>query len=785
MSPRLHNLIRIAQELRDAARPRPLPLERPKIIQFPVNDICNSRCQMCNIWQQKLDRQITVEELDQILASPLFAAVEAVGLNGGEPTLRPDLPQLVEVLFRRLPRLRGVGLITNAYKSQQVIERITAVGEVVAAHGSSLDVMVSLDGVGDVHDRVRGRPGNFAQAERVIDAILASPLVHTRRFGCTVIRENVYHLHDLHEYALRKGIYIKYRLGIPHQRLYSRHVTDPFALTFEERCHLAIFLENLLQHYDTGLQQAVFYRSLIGQLMHDAPRRAGCDWQHKGVTISARGELLYCAVESRTLGDATKSDPEALYFGNEDHLKEIVANRCAHCTHDYMGLPPAGALAKSYARRAANRLGLGQARNVPLIQPLRRIKQTMQLSRGLQARLRAYPSTEQQGAVQPAAPRLRPTDRPPRVLLCGWYGTETTGDKAILGGVIAALRATLGPAELTLASLEPYISELTRNQMEELADVPVVDLQSAYELVPTMDLVVLAGGPLMAIEPLADIYALFHRAATQKIVTVALGCGVGPLGAPAFNQQIRAILDLASVRIYRDQRSAQLANDLGVAPGADAVAEDPALTWLDGQPASAPVRRHRQILLGLRDWPYHEYARHLSLAEGATIKERFEEELRAALSELAERYPDLTLLPVPMCTNHHGGDDRWFYRRWLRASPQLWERVDATLLGPDVSPTRVAESFRTAAVALTMRFHATLFALSAQTPVVAIDYTLGQGKVAALGGRYGLPTIALNQVQRAAMVAVLEPLLTDAPPRPALPAPTLTSRLQALLEVAR
>ncbi|MFV9504779.1 MAG: polysaccharide pyruvyl transferase family protein [Oscillochloridaceae bacterium umkhey_bin13] len=784
MLDRVRRLVRLTEDIAQSLYPRPLPLVKPRVIQFPVNDICNSRCQMCNIWQQKLDRQISVDELDQILASPLFASVESVGLNGGEPTLRADLPQLAEVLFRRLPRLRGVGVITNAYLGEQVVQRLQAVGEVVASHQGKLDVMISLDGVGAVHDRVRGRPGNFVQVERVLDALRPSPLIHSWRFGCTVIRENVYHLHDLHEYAFRRGVYIKYRLGIPHQRLYSREVVDPFALTLAERSHFAIFLEQILRHYETGLQQQIFYRSLIGQLTYHQPRSAGCFWQHRGVTLSARGELLYCAVESRTLGDARHEDPERLYFDNADHLQSIVAERCASCTHDYMGQPPANALLRSYGRRAAERIGLNHLRNQPLFQPLRQVTRSIQQQRGLQARLKRYGLSTQAAPAMPAPPRVRrgTTAKPLRVLLCGWYGTETTGDKAILGGVIASLRAVLGPAEFSVASLEPYISEVTRQQMPDLADVATLDLATAHAQAATMDLVVFAGGPLMAIQALADMHALFDQAARHGVVTLVMGCGVGPLGTPALNQQIRAILDLASVRIYRDHRSAQLAAQLGVRPGHDAVAEDPALTWLQQLDLPAPVRHPCQLLLGLRDWPYHEYAP--GVRQAAALKMRFEQEVRQALRELITRDPELRLLPLPMCTNHLGGDDRWFYRRWLHDAPDLWARVDPVLLGADQPPMQIAQVYRGATAALTMRFHATIFALSAQTPLVALDYTLGQGKVAALAQRHGLPSLALDQVRGSTLVALLRPLLDGtAPPQPLAP-PTLTACLRGLLELA-
>ena len=72
-------------------RNKPWPLEKPVVLQFPVNDICDARCRMCHVWQQKLGKQISCDELQRVLKNPLFFEIRYVGINGGEPTLRNDL----------------------------------------------------------------------------------------------------------------------------------------------------------------------------------------------------------------------------------------------------------------------------------------------------------------------------------------------------------------------------------------------------------------------------------------------------------------------------------------------------------------------------------------------------------------------------------------------------------------------------------------------------------------------------------------------------------------------
>ncbi|MGD1874124.1 MAG: polysaccharide pyruvyl transferase family protein [Mastigocoleus sp.] len=752
------------QSLYLTTKSKPWRQQKPIVLQFPVNDICNSKCQMCNIWEQKYDNQITPEQLEKTIANPLFSEVQVIGINGGEPTLRKDLGELVDVLFTKLPSLKAISLITNSLNSSQVIERITEVGNIIKSHHGRLDVMVSLDGVGEIHDRVRGRQGNFNNVLKVIDFIQKSNLVSVSRLGCTVIKDNVYGVHDLLEFALSQDIYIKYRLGIPHQRLYSKDVIEPFDLTFADKYHLAIFLENLNKFYEKSDEQRFFYTSLIDQLMYQKPRTAGCDWQHRGATLSARGELLYCAVASKTLGSAISEDAEKLYFDNNEHLGSIIQNKCASCTHDYVGIPPKNVLIKSYAGRILSKLGF----SIDEIKTLKGLKSVKLLKqqRDINSRINRYGiKPELFGKLQPAKHFPHSLDNPPKVLICGWYGTETLGDKAILGGVVKSLHNSLGKIELHLASLEEYISQMTIEQMPELQGCKLHSIASAVTIAKSMNLVVFGGGPLMAIAEVVDMLAIFQKAAENKVPTLVAGCGVGPLGEEHYNDFIKNLLLCASHRIYRDRTSLEIAESLGVDTSADAIAEDPAFTYLENSTGNdcnndvVNLSQQSSLILGLRNFPYEQYAHHMGFNTAKILKERFEKEIILTLEQLLNKYPNLKIIPFPMCTNHMGGDDRWFYRDLFRKNQKILTALDMSCLGAEIVPSEAIKVFKSASVALTMRFHALVFALSAHTPTVAIDYTLGKGKVKSLAQKHSVPYMGIDRIDSEFMVHTLSEII--------------------------
>lgn len=732
------------------------PQRKPERIQFPVNDVCNARCVMCNIWHQKKTHEITPEEVRQILVDPLFSLVQGVGLNGGEPTLRRDLPELATALIESLPSLRSISLITNGLHRQRARDNILRLSKVCRDMGKQFNVMVSIDGVGALHDFVRGRDGNFANADGLLSDLQDLGAADTLQIGCTVVRQNIFGLHELLAYAQNKGIYIKYRLGVPHRRLYKQANDTPFTLgrttwpdlqpfelDLEQTVHFAEFLLNLNRHYEKSLPQQWFYRSLVDQMLEGTPRQAGCAWRNAGVTLTSRGELAYCAVESDVLGDARQESATQLYWNNNTHLEAIKRDKCGSCHHDYGGMPEGPHLRRFAKERLKGSDPVQSAMTLLKSTPIGQHMQAQRSRQGAEsiiARLRDLDTPT-------SATHLQAPDGKPLVVICGWYGTETAGDKAILGGVVHALRQTMGEIEVCLASLYPHISRVTVVQMPELGRIRIVPIDMAASLLDKAALLAFGGGPLMAIPRMAVMVGLFERAAKSGVPSLVAGCGVGPMGNEAQNELVRRLLALAHRRIYRDEGSRELAATLGIDTTADLVAEDPAFTWLEQANAHSSTQRSpRRLLLGLRDWPFRDYASHLDEALARQIKQAFDQGMVELLAKLVEEYPDLEIAPIAMCANSHGGDDRFYYIETLCRHSKVKGALDMGLLGRELTPQQYVDEFRRSTFALTMRFHSLVFAAATGTPCLAIDYTVGKGKVGALASRLKVPQFSMLDV---------------------------------------
>ncbi len=141
--------------MRLTGRPRVLPLN----ITVSVTYRCNSRCRTCNIYTKKAD-EFTLEEFDRTFAS-LGRAPYWFTMSGGEPFLRDDLPDICESAHRH-NRPGIINIPTNGL----LVDRIPAMVEKIAREcaDSQIIVNVSIDEIGERHDKIRGVPGSYEKA---------------------------------------------------------------------------------------------------------------------------------------------------------------------------------------------------------------------------------------------------------------------------------------------------------------------------------------------------------------------------------------------------------------------------------------------------------------------------------------------------------------------------------------------------------------------------------------------------------------------------------------------
>lgn len=668
---------------------------------------------MCLIWEQKKDSEVSVEEFEQILNEPLFSQVSNIGVTGGEPTLRKDLSEIFEVIAKK-SSVNSASMITNAIIEKQVKQNVHAAAEICARHEVGFSVMVSLDGIGPIHDTVRGRQGNFETAIACIEDFRRSGIPTT--FGCTITKSNVYHVDELLDYAIESGITGRFRIAEFIQRLYndpqSEHIRN---FNDNERYHLGLFYTRLLMGYEKNPKIRKTYESVRGMLVDGKPRQTGCPYHAEAVILTSRGELLYCSPKSPNLGSILEKGSAArTFFSNLGKRKELRKSSCDDCIHDY-------------------HVDLTFRDQVKFFLKNKRIDRVY----GLKGLLR------QSRKIVNAVP-LTSTEEltSSNVLIVGWYGTETVGDKAILWTLIQRLRKrTIPPDRIVISSFFPFITRQTIREMNlgnvEIVETWTKEFEAACD---QADEVTVGGGPLMELRSLDHMLFAFLAARRQNAVTRIDSCGVGPLETDFYEEVVAELLRLSNHVQLRDKESVEWAHDRANVEHAKPD-NDPAVEFVchAKQPGTLSTTTLPQqtdtppIACFLRDWPIN-YRGDRTPEEFAEAHISFDKGLAKFVSSISQKL-DAPVQLLPMHTFFEGGDDRIFGRKLRASIKEVDSSLPVFVPNEHVDPWQIVASMQTAQLCVCMRFHSVVFASMLERPFWAIDYT-NNGKITAfLRGR--------------------------------------------------
>jgi MoaA/NifB/PqqE/SkfB family radical SAM enzyme len=148
----------------------------PLMVKIKVSYACNLRCVICNHWRTPREEPLPMSHFMETVRELAALGCRKLHLSGGEPLLRPELPELVSLATSLGLRVTMTtnGTLLNKETARQLVR--------VGLRGVNL----SIDSPDrKTHDRMRGKDGAWKQALRA-----AAYLQRYRKKGRPVIRMN-------------------------------------------------------------------------------------------------------------------------------------------------------------------------------------------------------------------------------------------------------------------------------------------------------------------------------------------------------------------------------------------------------------------------------------------------------------------------------------------------------------------------------------------------------------------------------------------------------------------
>lgn len=311
--------------------PRPLPIN----LTLTPSPRCNSRCLTCNIWKRRED-ELTLEEWDKIFQS-LGRTPFWVTISGGEPLLNPEIVELTRLLNQHC-RPSIINIPHNGLLPRIAPQRVATIAK--SCPNVQVIVNLSLDGVGEQHDRIRGVPGNFDKFERTFYALSELDYPNLAIGIHTVISKlNVHELERVFDYALDLTP-DSYITEIAEERVELDTLGLDITPSAGEYGQAIDNLTNRLNsHSFSGISRVTkafrleYYR-LVKRILVEQTQVIPCYAGWASAQIFANGDVWPCCVRGDVMLNLrdTGYDFTKIWFSPEaDRIRRSIYNKECHC----------------------------------------------------------------------------------------------------------------------------------------------------------------------------------------------------------------------------------------------------------------------------------------------------------------------------------------------------------------------------------------------------------------------------------------------------------------------
>lgn len=141
----------------------------PRVLAYNVTSRCNCNCLMCTINSKQLEnsKELNVYDIKQMFKDDILHHFHLIRFTGGEPFIKNDFIEIANIIIER-SKAKITYITTNGYFTDRIVELIKNIRN---HRNCTLHLQISLDGIGNTHDRIRDLDGLFDKVYNTLTAV--------------------------------------------------------------------------------------------------------------------------------------------------------------------------------------------------------------------------------------------------------------------------------------------------------------------------------------------------------------------------------------------------------------------------------------------------------------------------------------------------------------------------------------------------------------------------------------------------------------------------------------
>ena len=278
---------------------------------------CAARCAISGKSTEK-SKEIQPKDLE-ILPNFKFA-----NITGGEPFVRNDIEDIVEVMYTKTPR---IVISTSGWHTKKIIK--------LAERFPNIGVRVSIEGLPIMNDDLRGREGGFDRGLRTLLA-LKEMGIKDIGFGQTVSNKNSHDLLPLNQLANSLGM--EFATATFHNSYYFHKGDNSVDEKDEVKENFRLLIERLMKDKHPKSWFRAFFNLGLINYIDGNPRMLPCQAGTSNFFLEPNGDVHPCnGMEDKywkeSMGNIHEVDTfEELWFSEQaQHVRDLVRTCPKNC----------------------------------------------------------------------------------------------------------------------------------------------------------------------------------------------------------------------------------------------------------------------------------------------------------------------------------------------------------------------------------------------------------------------------------------------------------------------
>lgn len=132
---------------------------KPLYVKLKVFYGCNLKCEMCNHWRETREPPVSPERFKAVIAELAELGTKKIHISGGEPMLRPQIPELIDFATAHGIKVTMTtnGTLIDKTRARQLVE------------AGLRGVNISIDSpIRRMHEKIRGVKGSFKSTTKAV-----------------------------------------------------------------------------------------------------------------------------------------------------------------------------------------------------------------------------------------------------------------------------------------------------------------------------------------------------------------------------------------------------------------------------------------------------------------------------------------------------------------------------------------------------------------------------------------------------------------------------------------